>query len=222
MPRLPSSEGVDPSADRQEKKSASDVAIADEARTFGAIARDWISKQKIAEITANKNRRIIETFLLPDLGDCPIHESRRASCSARSAKSRWRASWRWEACTCKGRPGLRDRNACLPPSRRHGQARRLPRRRPHARDSGGCHRRRPVHRRRPRRRARYQSAPAASPSARAPRASVAQRGRRRRQREDPGINRPDTLWISRMDSVHRQHLIDALWTISEHFMISRE
>jgi len=67
-------EGVDPSADRQEKKTAPDIALADEAKTFRAIARDWMSKQDIAEVTANKNRWLLETFLLPDLGDRPIRE----------------------------------------------------------------------------------------------------------------------------------------------------
>jgi integrase len=67
-------EGVDPSADRQEKKNAPDIALTDEVKTFGAIARNWMSKQDIAEVTANKNRWLLETFLLPDLGDRPIRE----------------------------------------------------------------------------------------------------------------------------------------------------
>ncbi|GAA0715301.1 tyrosine-type recombinase/integrase [Dokdonella soli] len=65
-------QGIDPSAQRQEKKRT--PAIVPDAQTFGAIAREWIARQEVADVTANKNRWIMETFLLPDLGNRPIRE----------------------------------------------------------------------------------------------------------------------------------------------------
>lgn len=42
--------------------------------TFRQVARQWMERQEVAEITANKSRWIFESFLFPDLGDRPIGE----------------------------------------------------------------------------------------------------------------------------------------------------
>ena len=67
-------QGIDPSARRKEAKQATAEAIETAADTFGPIAREWMTTQEVAEVTANKTRWIIETFLLPDLESRPIRE----------------------------------------------------------------------------------------------------------------------------------------------------
>lgn len=42
--------------------------------TFELVARRWMARQDVAEITASKNRWILETFLFPHIGHRPIGE----------------------------------------------------------------------------------------------------------------------------------------------------
>jgi integrase len=64
-------EGSDPGRQRQERR----FAAADAAEnTFEAIGRQWMDRQHVADVTANKNRWLLETFLFPRLGKRPIAE----------------------------------------------------------------------------------------------------------------------------------------------------
>jgi integrase len=65
--------GVDPSATRQEAKRARSLALAP-APTFRSVGTLWMARQDVAEVTAGKNRWLLETFLYPDLGERPIKE----------------------------------------------------------------------------------------------------------------------------------------------------
>ncbi|MEW9570232.1 tyrosine-type recombinase/integrase [Rhodanobacter sp. Si-c] len=67
-------QGVDPSAARQEAKQARAEVIAMAADTFEAVGREWMGRQEVAEVTANKTRWILETFLFPEIGSRPISE----------------------------------------------------------------------------------------------------------------------------------------------------
>lgn len=65
-------QGIDPSAVRKEAKEVTQQAMAVAADTFEAVAREWMARQDVAEVTANKTRWLLETFLFPELGDRPI------------------------------------------------------------------------------------------------------------------------------------------------------
>jgi integrase len=65
-------QGVDPSAQRQAAKKAEVEAAVAEGDTFSAIARKWMAAQDVADVTASKTRWLLETFLIPDLGELPI------------------------------------------------------------------------------------------------------------------------------------------------------
>lgn len=65
-------EGVDPSARR--KESRREVIESAQIDTFASVAREWMATQDVAEVTAMKTRWIIETFLVPDLGERRISE----------------------------------------------------------------------------------------------------------------------------------------------------
>ncbi|MGF6493935.1 integrase [Luteibacter sp. 621] len=65
--------GVDPSATRQEAKRARSLALAP-TPTFRSVGSLWLARQDVAEVTASKNRWLLESFLYPDLGDRPIKE----------------------------------------------------------------------------------------------------------------------------------------------------
>lgn len=67
-------QGIDPSAERQVQRQARIVAAKAIEQTFEAVARQWMARQDVAEITANKSRWIFETFLFPHLGKRPISE----------------------------------------------------------------------------------------------------------------------------------------------------
>ncbi|MGN6739595.1 tyrosine-type recombinase/integrase [Dyella sp.] len=70
-------DGIDPGAVRQEAKAAKMRAAAAEevaAYTFGMAAREWMARQDVAEVTANKTRWILETFLFPEIGSVPLAE----------------------------------------------------------------------------------------------------------------------------------------------------
>lgn len=65
---------IDPCAARKESKQAQLKATAPPIDTFEAVARTWMARQDVAEVTANKNRWIMETFLFPEIGSHPIAE----------------------------------------------------------------------------------------------------------------------------------------------------
>lgn len=67
-------EGIDPSEARQDEKRETVVAALEAADTFEAMAREWMARQQVAEVTANKTRWILETFLIPELGNMPIRD----------------------------------------------------------------------------------------------------------------------------------------------------
>jgi integrase len=66
--------GADPGAVRRDAKRAKVEAARANNETFEAIGRDWMARQDVAEVTANKTRWILETFLFPELGRRPIAE----------------------------------------------------------------------------------------------------------------------------------------------------
>jgi len=66
--------GTDPGEVRKEAKQAQAAVAQAEGETFEAIARDWMARQNVAEVTANKNRWILETFLFPEIGSLPMSE----------------------------------------------------------------------------------------------------------------------------------------------------
>ncbi len=64
-------EGTDPSELRQQAKTAIAQAA---VNSFEAVARQWMARQDVAEVTAIKNRWLLETFAIPELGRHPIAE----------------------------------------------------------------------------------------------------------------------------------------------------
>jgi integrase len=66
--------GADPGAVRRDAKQAKAEAARASDETFEAIGRDWMARQDVAEVTANKTRWILETFLFPEIGQRPITE----------------------------------------------------------------------------------------------------------------------------------------------------
>jgi hypothetical protein len=66
------SNGIYPSAERKETKQAQVAASRASGATFAAVARDWMARQEVAEVTASKNRWILETFLFPEIGSLPL------------------------------------------------------------------------------------------------------------------------------------------------------
>jgi integrase len=67
-------QGIDPSAERQEAKRQRVEAQQAAADTFEAVTRAWMvgEHEKVAEVTANKNRWLFETFLFPEIGHLPL------------------------------------------------------------------------------------------------------------------------------------------------------
>ncbi len=64
--------GTDPGAVRKAIKAERIEAAAVAADTFEAVAREWMARQDVAEVTANKTRWILETCLFPEIGNRPI------------------------------------------------------------------------------------------------------------------------------------------------------
>ena len=60
--------GIDPNMVRQQTKQAQIEAVRVLGDTFEAIARAWMARQDVAEVTAKKNRWILESFLFPEIG----------------------------------------------------------------------------------------------------------------------------------------------------------
>jgi integrase len=67
-------QGIDPSAERQEAKRQRAEAQQVAADTFEAVTRAWMvsEREMVAEVTANKNRWLFETFLFPEIGKLPL------------------------------------------------------------------------------------------------------------------------------------------------------
>ncbi|RDI99520.1 DUF4102 domain-containing protein [Dyella solisilvae] len=66
-------QGIDPSAHKQAAKE-SQVRAQMPVRTFRQVANVWLSRQHVAEVTANKARWIFDRFLFPDLGERPVND----------------------------------------------------------------------------------------------------------------------------------------------------
>lgn len=69
--------GSDPSEVKQVAKAERLAVVAVEAvaaETFEKVARDWMVRQEVADVTANKSRWILESFLFPEIGSLPIAE----------------------------------------------------------------------------------------------------------------------------------------------------
>jgi integrase len=66
--------GTDPGLVRKEAKLAQVSAAQVAGDTFTVVAREWMAHQVVAEVTANKSRWILETFLFPEIGDLPMAE----------------------------------------------------------------------------------------------------------------------------------------------------
>lgn len=64
-------DGIDPSQQRQLNKLAATLAADD---TFEAIGRQWMARQEVAAVTAEKNRWLLETFAFPHIGRRPVAE----------------------------------------------------------------------------------------------------------------------------------------------------
>lgn len=63
--------GIDPSAKRKTDKTLQRAAA---SNTFRAVAEEWLARQNVAEITAKKNRWLLESHLLGEIGDRPIDQ----------------------------------------------------------------------------------------------------------------------------------------------------
>ncbi|PPU94710.1 tyrosine-type recombinase/integrase [Xanthomonas albilineans] len=66
--------GIDPSEQRKQVKQEQIAAVAASGETFKSVAREWMSRQTVARVTADKNRWLLETFLFPEIGSRPIGE----------------------------------------------------------------------------------------------------------------------------------------------------
>ncbi|PPU93236.1 tyrosine-type recombinase/integrase [Xanthomonas albilineans] len=66
--------GIDPSEQRKQVKQEQIAAVAASNETFKSVAREWMSRQTVARVTADKNRWLLETFLFPEIGSRPIGE----------------------------------------------------------------------------------------------------------------------------------------------------
>nr|WP_269791212.1 tyrosine-type recombinase/integrase [Stenotrophomonas sp. Iso1] len=66
--------GIDPSEQRKLRKLEQKAAMSASADTFEAVAREWMTRQAVARVTAEKNRWLLETFLFPEIGSRSIGE----------------------------------------------------------------------------------------------------------------------------------------------------
>lgn len=66
-------QGIDPGAAKKNAKQAH-IESNTPAVTFKQVAEQWMLRQEVAEVTANKSRWILQSFLYPDLGDRLIAE----------------------------------------------------------------------------------------------------------------------------------------------------
>ncbi len=70
------SQGADPGQIRKEARSTAKAEAKEAGNTFGAVASAWVTwkAEQVKENTASKNRWLLDTYLLPDLGTRPIRE----------------------------------------------------------------------------------------------------------------------------------------------------
>jgi integrase len=61
--------GTDPGRARQERRDTAALAA---RNTFKAVALEWLARQQVADVTADKNRWLLETHLFPQIGNLPI------------------------------------------------------------------------------------------------------------------------------------------------------
>lgn len=64
--------GIDPSEQRKQEKLAEAALATPTGDTFEVLARQWMARQAVARVTADKNRWLLETFLFPQIGSRPI------------------------------------------------------------------------------------------------------------------------------------------------------
>jgi integrase len=64
-------DGIDPSAERQEKKAAQRMAA---ENSFEVIAREWLAKQHLSDVTRTKALWLFESLTFPWIGNRPITE----------------------------------------------------------------------------------------------------------------------------------------------------
>lgn len=63
---------TDPSEIRKQAKQEAQRVGQAAGDTFEAVAREWMARQDVAEVTANKSRWILESFLFPEIGELPL------------------------------------------------------------------------------------------------------------------------------------------------------
>lgn len=66
--------GIDPGEQRKQDKQAQAAVVVAAGETFEAMAREWMARQTVARVTAEKNRWLLETFLFPEIGPRPVGE----------------------------------------------------------------------------------------------------------------------------------------------------
>lgn len=66
--------GVDPGEQRKQAKREQAAVVAAAGDTFEVVAREWMARQSVARVTAEKNRWLLEAFLFPEIGSRPIGE----------------------------------------------------------------------------------------------------------------------------------------------------
>jgi integrase len=64
--------GTDPGEIRKQAKLEAQRVEQAAGDTFEAVAREWMARQDVAEVTANKTRWIMESFLFPEIGGLPL------------------------------------------------------------------------------------------------------------------------------------------------------
>lgn len=66
--------GVDPGEQRKQAKQERAALVDAAGETFELVAREWMARQTVARVTAEKNRWLLETFLFPEIGSRPVGE----------------------------------------------------------------------------------------------------------------------------------------------------
>lgn len=61
--------GIDPGRAKQERQHAAQISA---DNTFKSVALEWLERQDVADVTADKNRWLLEQYLFPTLGERPI------------------------------------------------------------------------------------------------------------------------------------------------------
>ncbi|MDN5923761.1 MAG: tyrosine-type recombinase/integrase [Xanthomonadales bacterium] len=64
--------GINPAEQRREAKAEAAAVAAAVVDTFEAVARAWMARQDVVQVTANKNRWLLEDYLFPEIGSLPI------------------------------------------------------------------------------------------------------------------------------------------------------